>query len=570
MIMNNIRTKYGSCKHHEKLYLKQMRGVKIMAIQSIQLTNRNKLAAHYVANKLNMFFPYTPFSDYEERLQHLQNRSFPREQLTNLLLTMNKKWGAPAATIEQIKKLHDKESVVIIGGQQAGLLTGPLYTINKIISILTYAKEQEEKLNIPVIPVFWIAGEDHDFAEINHIFLSQNNVINKQTTEQYEPLKKSVSHIDLDREKTNKWIKQVFSNLLETEYTKELLEMVTTTLEESKTYVDFFARLIFQLFPEEGLVLIDSAANELRQLESERFLQLIHKQAEITNAVYNTAQQIQQTGYSVQAEVQLDDANLFYHHNDERVLLKRRGKDWIGKNEEVLFSTEELKTIAKETPEKLSNNVITRPLMQESLFPTLGFIAGDGEISYWALLKDAFSIFDEKMDMPPVIPRLSITYINERVDKLLMNRNLDASYIINNGCQRLGMNWLVNQQHPPVDQLFAEAEESIKATHKPLQQLAESISPTLRDEAKRNMNNIVKELTYLKNSTMRQLQDRYNLQMAQFKEIEQTLRPQAGLQERTFNIVSLVNECGFQFIKKLLHAQLSFERDHYIVYVNKL
>src|SRR5690625_7447298 len=96
---------------------------------------------------------------------------------------------------------------------------------------------------------------------------------------------------------------------------------------------------------------------------------------------------------------------------NERILLFKTEKDnWVGKYEEVELTTEELKEIAKNNPQQLSNNVITRPLMQELLFPTLAFIGGLGEISYWAALKPAFHSFG--LIMTPVIHIFSLTYIN--------------------------------------------------------------------------------------------------------------------------------------------------------------
>src|SRR5699024_4306531 len=206
-------------------------------------------------------------------------------------------------TLQQIERLREENSVVVIGGQQAGLLTGPLYTIHKIISIIKYAKEQEARLNIPVVPVFWIAGEDHDYDEINHIYTTADNELNKRIIEQEEWQKKSVSHIPLDQSLTEKWVKQVFHDLTETEYTRDLSAGIMQHVKQSDSFVDFFARLIFQLFADDGIVLIDSANEQLRYLESEVFIQLIHQQTEITNAIVDRAQKIHYEGHDVQVDV---------------------------------------------------------------------------------------------------------------------------------------------------------------------------------------------------------------------------------------------------------------------------
>src|SRR5699024_7987443 len=117
-------------------------------------------------------------------------------------------WGAPTSSLRQINRLRESDSLVVIGGQQAGLLTGPLYSINKLISIVQIAREQERILNRPVIPVFWIAGEDHDLDEINHIFTVKDNEIYKYRLVTEVNNKKSVSHLDLNPVEVEKWLKQ--------------------------------------------------------------------------------------------------------------------------------------------------------------------------------------------------------------------------------------------------------------------------------------------------------------------------------------------------------------------------
>ena len=111
---------------------------------------------------------------FKQRVQDLREREFFRQDLVAHLLEYNTKLQAGEATIQNVKALGDEDTYVVIAGQQAGLLTGPLYTIHKIISVLQLAKEKEESLGVKVVPVFWIAGEDHDMDEINHTFVTKN------------------------------------------------------------------------------------------------------------------------------------------------------------------------------------------------------------------------------------------------------------------------------------------------------------------------------------------------------------------------------------------------------------
>lgn len=511
------------------------------------------------------FFDYDP-SAYKERLAHLKKRTFQREQLRDTLLSMNKKWDAPTHTLRNIKRLEDDNSVVVIGGQQAGLLTGPLYTINKIISIIQCAKEQQLALNIPVIPMFWIAGEDHDFAEINHIYMLVKERMTKLQVSQHINGKKPISYMNIQSNEVNSWINQLFQTMPETEHTKDLYQSIIDCLELSETFVDFFARLLFTLFPDEGLVLLDSANKDLRQLESLYFKQLIDKQQDIAQGVYETSQKLRRMGYSVTLDASINDAHLFYHMNDERILLKRNNlEEWVGKQEEVTLSTKELQRIAEETPERLSNNVVTRPIMQEMLFPTLTFIGGPGEISYWALLKQSFHAVN--LRMPPVLPRLSMTFVDRHIEKILNTYHLSVTTVINEGVNRDKLNWLSSQYDPPIDKLVDQVKQSIREVHKPLREVAFNIRPDIGELADKNLYHLQSEIDYLYKRMHQAIEEKYNHPLTAFNLLTQTLRPEDGLQERTWNILPFINMHGKTFLKQLLKQTYSFTKDHYIVYL---
>lgn len=542
----------------------------LMRMNPIQINSSNRLIENYRFNKeeIMSYFSYKPLSDLTRRVDDLQDRNFEREKLSDILHKMNLKWDAPEQSLQQIERLKDERSVVVIGGQQAGLLTGPLYTVNKIITILTFAKQQEEKLNIPVIPVFWIAGEDHDYEEINHIYTVRKGKLNKHKTTQPLYLKQSISHVEIDKEKTLQWLDEAFLDLVETEHTKHIYNGFIEALHKSTTYVDFFARIIYQLFPNEGLVLINSADDELRKLESKWFVEMIEKQSEIAHSVYDTVQELQQKGYHVPLDVDRDDVHLFYHdENNERILLKKDGDYFKGKNDEVILSKEKLIHVAKETPERLSNNVVTRPLMQEFLFPTLAFFGGDGEISYWSALKSAFSSL--QLQMPPVLPRMSFTYVTKRVEKLLQLRNVSIEHVLHHGIEQEKMNWLTAQQQPPVDLLFEEVKREMEQIHLPIRKFAQEVSADLGDEAEKNLQYIMKNISYLENKITQKLREKYKRQLMQFEEISYLLKPNNVLQERIWNPLPFINQYGLHLFQRICKELTFFvEEKHYIIYLD--
>lgn len=538
-----------------------------MRIEAIQLKHQNRMIIDYLNkhDSLKSFVDYPTF-DLEQRLKDLREQSFDRNALTKVLQAMNKKWKAPKETLENIERLKQHDSVVVIGGQQAGLLTGPLYTVNKVISLIQYSRKQEEKLGIPVIPVFWIAGEDHDFAEINHVNILQKTRLKKETIGQFVPERTPVSDIEIDQDRTLKWLKKLFLSLPETVHTKKIYDQLINCLKESKTYVDFFAKLIYTLFPTEGVVLINSGDSQLRRIESNYFLTMIDKQKEISETIYEAKIRLRQFGYATSVEVTLDDAHLFYHLNKERILLNRTKEGlWVGKQGEVKFSTDELRQIAKNKPELLSNNVMTRPLMQEFLFPTLAFIGGHAEISYWMLLKRAMHTIHKKL--PPLIPRLSLTYVNRKVEKTLKTYHLTAKKIINDGIHREKMNYLATTQEPSLEMMFEQFNETVKYVHRPIRDAAYHIRHDVGQFADRNLFHLQTTINDLKHRMERAIEQEHEQTIYDFNLMQCYLQPENGLQERRWSILPFINEYGLSWLTHLVNEPCSFDEEHFIVYL---
>jgi bacillithiol biosynthesis cysteine-adding enzyme BshC len=516
--------------------------------------------------KLKSFFDYDPYSEYTERIRELNQRHFHREHLTDVLHRINRQWGASDATLDNIERLKDANSTVVIGGQQAGLLTGPMYTVNKVISIIQFARQKERELNIPVIPVFWIAGEDHDFDEINHVYLPGNEKMEKYQHPQKIYKKKPISEIKLNKEETAQWLETLFQQVQETAYTPRLFQSLEDCLKKSDSYVDFFARLVHLLFQKEGLVLADSAHPELRNLEADHFAGMIHAQPRIAKSVHQSLKKLEQLGYSVPLEAEIDDGHLFYHEAGERILLKRNDEGkWTGKQNEVCFTTEELLEIAYQHPAQLSNNVVTRPIMQDLIFPTLAFIGGPGEIAYWSSLKQAFHTMDIKM--PPVVPRLSFTFVERSIERYAKKYHISPEMVINEGVERVKKEWLESRNNPSIPDVAGRVKRQIEEAHQPLREMAVEISPDIGDLSKKNLFYLKRNIDFMENRMMKAVQDKYKKEVAEFDILQMSLFPQNNLQERVWTPLPWINLYGTGFIHELVSKSLSFKNEHYIVMI---
>ncbi|KGX88548.1 hypothetical protein N784_07715 [Pontibacillus litoralis JSM 072002] len=541
-----------------------------MWIQPIQLQKQSELMKQYrqQAHEVLDKFHYNPFesSDYQQRCEEINERSYQRERLAEHLRFVNEQWGASDDTLANIERLKQPNSVVVVGGQQAGLLTGPLYTIHKIVSILVMAREQEAALGVPVIPIFWIAGEDHDYEEINHVYMPQSPRMKKFRIMQKQLTKASISEVEMDYDHVITWLDRLFAQMKETSYTTEVYQFIKEKLDQSNSFVDFFAKLTTALFAEKGLVLLDAHHPQLRTMESDYFKQMIHHQSEISKGVAEALNESSRQGYVINLDVDIQDGHLFYHHNGDRILLVRNQDGlWEGKNGECSFTLEEMLDIAEHEPSKLSNNVVTRPLMQDLLLPTLAFVGGPGEIAYWSVLKPAFESVG--VQMPPVVPRKSITLLDRKSEKCLNRHMIDVEKAISFGVAEQKNQWIAMQSYPPIEQLSDEVKKAIERAHRPLKEKAKEIQADLGQLAEKNLFHLFRDVEFLQERMESALQEKYRSELEMFDTLDVIVNPEDGLQERMWNILPWMNEYGLELPNRLCEQSFDVHDSHYVVYL---
>ncbi|MFC7320347.1 bacillithiol biosynthesis cysteine-adding enzyme BshC [Halobacillus campisalis] len=539
-----------------------------MRIDPINFSDANPLVADYKADNKSVHdkFDFNPNneSDWLKRAEDIQGNHYKREELTEVLTQLNDRWNASAPTFQNIKKLEDKRTTAIVAGQQAGLLTGPLYTVHKIISVLQMTKLKEKELGSPVVPVFWIAGEDHDFAEINHIYMENNQAMEKLQVDTDVNEKSSVSDLIFDEHAVKEWLDKIFNHLQETEYTSSIYSSFKDAIKTSSSFTDFFAKVIHKLFPREGLILLDAHDREIRKLEGSYFKEMVDHNEQIAQGVYSSEQKIKQEGYPISLFSSADDANLFLHKDGERVLLVRDEDGFFkGKKGEVSLSKDDLLSVAEQEPWRLSNNVVTRPLMQELLLPVLGFVGGPGEINYWAALKPAFHTLN--LRMPPVVPRLSFTLLDRASDKRLRDYEIDVGAGVQQGTGPNKLNWIATLGEQPIDKLAEEMKKEIENIHKPLRNKAADLGPDMKALADKNLEYIHQSIGFLQKRMLKSTEENYERELRVFDELNLLLRPGGALQERMWSIVPWVNMHGIDVFERMCSRELSFDHTHFVV-----
>ncbi|MDN3014857.1 bacillithiol biosynthesis cysteine-adding enzyme BshC [Paenibacillus sp. BSR1-1] len=542
-----------------------------MEILNLSLPATNRFASNYLEQsaEIQPFFHYryNETSEDERRVEELRNRSFPRIQVAAHIESFMERFPSSNAVKSSIEKLKQNESVVVIGGQQAGILTGPLYSIHKVISIIKLAEQKERQLGIPVIPVFWIAGEDHDFQEVNHVNVQVNQKVDKWTYPEKVIQKKMVSDIQLNRDTCLKWVKNLIENFGETDHSNDLLAFAEEKIRKSITFVDFFAQIIMELFKDFGLLIVDSGDKEFRMLQKEFFKNQIVHHDSINFSLLEQQREIGKKGYPITIEAGEDNANLFFYDQKlmERILLEfdRERDQFVGKSGGISFSREELLEIAAQNPEKLSNNVVTRPLMQEWLFPTLAFIAGPGEISYWAELKLVFEHFNIKM--PPIVPRLNLTFLDRSVETDIADLKLKLIDILQRGTDLERDHFLTSIKDKEIDELFLQTKDHLRIQYQLIEAKTGELDRGLLPLLKKNENYLLKEIGFMQARLEDAIKLKHEVKLSKFTRIDLALRPGGHPQERVWNVFYYLNLYGMNFINDLMTGYFVFDGTHKVI-----
>ncbi|MGM9928962.1 MAG: bacillithiol biosynthesis cysteine-adding enzyme BshC [Bacillus sp. (in: firmicutes)] len=542
-----------------------------MELKEMALPSINKFASDYMKNRFAVkdFFHYdlNEVNVYEKRYHDLMENSFNRKDVSLIIENYMSQFGLTEEVRRNIDRLKQKDSVVVIGGQQAGLLTGPLYTIHKVISIIIVAKEQEALLGKPVIPVFWIAGEDHDLEEVNHVFVEKNQVMEKIKYPSSSVSKKTVTDMELEEQQVEEWLRKIFASYDETAYTKDLYNTLKQYSGVFPRFADYFACIINELFGKYGLLLIDSGSPQFRKVQASFFETLIHQHEQINAMVREQQAHVERNGYKPVIMMGANNANLFYYDQEERVLLEfdKQANLFKGKNSTVQFTKERLLEVARYQPEKLSNNVVTRPLMQEFIFPVQAFISGPGEIAYWAELKKAFEHLE--MVMPLIVPRMNITILEPKVQKDLLDVDMDLYEALVQGTQQAERRFQMEIVNEDMACLFEKMESQFHANHQLLAQAAEMVDPGLQSIFEKNNLLIQDQFNFLRNRIQQSLNNKHLQTLHKFAHISNALHPNDGPQERTVNIYYYLNQYGPSFIDDLMKLPFESNTFHKIVVI---
>jgi bacillithiol synthase len=337
-----------------------------------------------------------------------------RARLADLLAEQNSIFGGGAATAKNIDRLRNGASAVVTG-QQVALFGGPLYTLLKVATAIARAREATEA-GFDTVPVFWLASEDHDFAEIAHVDLPAHNGLNAVTIGPAPEIPVPVGGIRLGT--------AVEAALAEVEPllgSNDLSGLLRELYRPESTLAGAFGSLMARLFARWGLIVIDAAGRDFHSLGAEVLAHAIREADALHAALVDRDRLLEEHGYHTQVKVGEQSSLLFLidEKTGARQPLRRvradGGLQWKAGNQR--YSSEELLQIFKAEPERCSPNALLRPVFQDAVLPTSAYIAGPAEIAYFAQSNVLYCAILGRVTA--VLPRLSATLVEPKIATLM-------------------------------------------------------------------------------------------------------------------------------------------------------
>lgn len=452
------------------------------------------------------------------------------EKLAEIIKADMKKIGLSDAQEKNLQLLADGHRAVI-GGQQAGLFMSPAYIVHKIMSLIIVTKDMKDKYDYDAVPVFWVAGEDHDYEEINHTFV-YDDMHRKKKKISYKPNLKvnmSVGFYEYDKQAMKETLDKIIEMCGDRSDLKALKDKVAGFIDEHTYWTELFHALVHDLFKDEGVLIFNSHTPEVRQLEQSMFRSMIESHEKIDEAFVSGQKQLVET-LDITPTIHTDNnVHLFINAPTVRTLLEKNGEHF--KAEDAKYTEDELLGLLEQSPEIFSNNVVTRPLMQEMLFNTLIFLGGSAEVKYWGELHKVFEVMD--VDMPIILKRIEFEYLSPRLEKLMDRHELEFNPQFYDTVDELKRSMVEDGVNPDFINKIRDITRSAEKSYKELHDI--NSQDFMTDIVESNFKHHLKQLDYLERRYKTEVKRHRRKELGDLSELQEKLLPDGGLHERMYH-----------------------------------
>lgn len=549
----------------------QQAGLRVDALPFDQIPQQSKLFLDYLSDPvaLRNFYPEAVRSHVDlaaRKDRVLSSHVTDRQQLCAALERMNRGWGASEATLKNISLLAEPDCLAVVSGQQAGLFTGPLYTIYKALSAVKLAECLTQR-GVKAVPVFWIATEDHDFAEVAWVeFINRDCELEKVSVP--AELHKEGSPVGLV--KLDQSIESVIESLLKSlpnsEFTEDLGTLLRDAYAAGTGYGDAFARLVTALTAQHGLIVLDPLDAELKKLAAPLYSAAARIAPDIAAAIARRSRELEEAGYHAQVTPSEDSFPLFLHDETaaRHALSRTPGGKYRTKADGHEYSAEELAEWASREPDRFSPNVTLRSVVQDYLLPTITYYGGAAEIAYFAQTSEVYRLLDRPVT--PILHRASITMVEKHTWRALERYDLTLKDFFA-GYDQLVAKVVEEYLGKETSEAFDHTTETFDRELNALQDKLRQVDPTLADALDKGRRKINYQIDGLRTRFQRAQIGRDETLRRQLERAFDLLYPEKALQERHINIASLLARHGRYVIDWMFDAIELGSTEHEVVYL---
>jgi len=521
-----------------------------MSIKFSEIPNNPELFNNYVENfeKVKEFFN-TNFRNADYLVANLEafNKDLEhRKKLVNILKKQYSEDTPSDKTAQNIEALNSENTFAILTGQQLGILTGPLYTIYKIITAIKLANQLNEKYpELKFVPIFWLEGDDHDFDEVNWIkILDNENSLTKIVYDDgldAETNRGPMGNYQLDLMIDN-FIEKIASSLRETEFKSDLLNLIKKHYYAGATFKSGFVGLVREFFDKYGLIIFDPQDAEVKDWLKEIFIKDIENYSFISEELILRSAKLEENYH---AQVKIKPINLFYIEDSGRYLVEPAGNDFRLKGKRKKFTKDELISEINSHPEKFSPNVVLRPICQDFIFPTAYYVAGPSEICYHSQIYPYYAIHN--LTPPILYPRSSATIIESKVKNILNKYELQLKDFFTD-LELLATNITDRNSEVVVNNVIQNIIDELDNPFQSLKENLIKIDPTLEDIVKTAKNKTIQAIEVVKEKALSAQKKKNEIIFRQIYKTSNILYPDENLQEREINFIYFMNKYSFKFV----------------------
>ncbi|HSE30180.1 MAG TPA: bacillithiol biosynthesis cysteine-adding enzyme BshC [Pyrinomonadaceae bacterium] len=546
-------------------------GLRVETLPFDRIPQQTRLFLDYLRDPVSLrrFYPSAVRFHHElpqRAPEVLANHRVDREKLCDALAAMNKRWGATDETLKNIALLRESDCLAVVSGQQAGLFTGPLYTIYKALAAVKLAGCLRTR-DTKAVSVFWMATEDHDFAEVAKAeFISRECQLAeiKVSTELHRE-NQPVGKVALD-ESIVAVIDEFFAQLPNSEFASDVKSLLQNAWRGGRSYSDAFATMMTSLLGRYGLIFLDPLESELKKLAAPLYADAARHAPEIATAIEERSRELEAEGYHAQVMATANSFPLFYHDDEgaRHAITRLENGKYKAKECEAEHTADELAELALRSPERFSPNVTLRAVVQDYLLPTVAYYGGAAEIAYFAQTAEVYRVLERPAT--PILPRSSLTMVERHTGRVLERYQLKLEDFFE-GLEPVLKRVVEEHLGANTAKLFSESEQRVNQELDRLREELANVDPTLAGALDTGRKKINYQLEGLRTRFVRAQLARDEAAQRQLVRAFDQLYPHKDLQERHINVTSLLARHGTYVIEWIYNAVNIGSDEHQVVYL---